>query len=509
MWLERKYTTWLEWVKKTHPSISHIWNQEIVSTTSVNFINEEVVEKLLFDYQVSLFKIKILKLLPAINNSKEADDLKEPLIELMSMNIPVLDYVNQEKRDKIIAYVSSLSQEKNRIQTWTTIKTIESLLNIDNEALQRLISKWLPEDSKTSLYNKNNSIVNLLEDLKEEIETVMGSIVDKVISIFEYNEILIKSKIDELTWIWNRAAFEAYWKEEFEKIKENPENKLAIICLDIDRFKCINDRYLHSWWDLVLKEIARVLEKVLWNYEWNVFRIWWEEFAVLLPNSDEGKSIEVAELIAKELWKIDLREEKTNISYEITWSMWIAIADNNSKYEKIWEVVKDADYRSYRAKRGWRNRREIKWESTTVEKSNKWNLILNMDENDIDYNKVLKAISDKLQRFIATLVVQKTKIEEDEPISSLWPIDWTYRQVAYLVKHIFENHWFGDFEWLKTPLNNFIGDNWIEIWSDRFSDINYFIEKWKISEIKEMIKANPIENKCSDIHLFMNLINTN
>src|SRR5690554_609125 len=67
-----------------------------------------------------------------------------------------------------------------------------------------------------------------------------------------------KIKIDALTGIYNRRAFDSYFKKAFTNIKEK-NGFLALVILDIDDFKEINDTYGHAKGDEVLTDLSNVL----------------------------------------------------------------------------------------------------------------------------------------------------------------------------------------------------------------------------------------------------------
>lgn len=473
-----------------------------------------ISSELLIDFEsriaTSEYKIKLLKLIPCINSASTIYDLKESLSYLISEWIPVKRYITDDHNRRILSFITSIdSWSVNNLATWS-IKTIGALLKTSESKFERLISKWLWEWWIVgSLSEKKQSISESLDLFNDEIEIVVWAIVDKVISILSYNVALEKSLVDDLTQLWNRRAFEMFWKQEFDKIKKFPEEfPLSLISFDIDRFKNINDRFLHSGWDLILKEMSKVLKNLVPNYGWEVFRIWWEEFSVILPYTDKKEAKELALVISQELWKIDLREKSTSVPYELTVSTGVLTFDKSSRFTKFWEMVREADYRSYMAKRDWRNTIETTGISWFIDSSPDFQeeIVLNMWDDEKNYDKLLSTVADRLQKFIITLIIKKEKIEWWEHISNLSQIDWTYRQLAYFMKYIFENKWYGDFHWLEKSIDTFIWDNWNKIWLNwRFHEINYFIEKWNIKDIKDTMLMNPIENINQGLLKFISL----
>ena len=86
---------------------------------------------------------------------------------------------------------------------------------------------------------------------------------------------------DLLTTVLNRRGFYQGIRLEIERARRNGE-PLTIVCIDLDGFKNINDRFGHDSGDLVLREVASTLRENLRVTDW-VARLGGDEFALLLP----------------------------------------------------------------------------------------------------------------------------------------------------------------------------------------------------------------------------------
>ncbi|WP_210668607.1 diguanylate cyclase [Pseudomonas protegens] len=110
-------------------------------------------------------------------------------------------------------------------------------------------------------------------------------------------ELRALSVTDSLTGIHNRRYFQERLKVELERAQREGL-ALAVIMLDIDHFKCINDRFGHAMGDRVLRSLCQRIGQRLRRTD--VFcRLGGEEFMVLCPGSDA----EQARLLALELWQ--------------------------------------------------------------------------------------------------------------------------------------------------------------------------------------------------------------
>jgi diguanylate cyclase (GGDEF)-like protein len=93
------------------------------------------------------------------------------------------------------------------------------------------------------------------------------------------------SRIDSLTGIKNRASFNEQIRLEWQRGMRD-KRALALLVIDIDHFKRINDTFGHLSGDVCLKEVAHVLAHQLHRASDDAFRFGGEEFVVLLPGTD-------------------------------------------------------------------------------------------------------------------------------------------------------------------------------------------------------------------------------
>lgn len=136
-------------------------------------------------------------------------------------------------------------------------------------------------------------IIRPLEKFKEAIDNdeklnVIGSLefkqlaesYNEIYSIKAQNEksLLRKAEYDALTGILNRRAFDQICSSSFEK-----HQPIALLLIDLDNFKFINDNYGHSGGDTALKELARILSETFRTDDY-IARIGGDEFAAILPS---------------------------------------------------------------------------------------------------------------------------------------------------------------------------------------------------------------------------------
>ncbi len=158
-------------------------------------------------------------------------------------------------------------------------------------------------------------------------------------------QINLMSQMDPLTGIYNRRKIGL----ELNEIQLQ-ERKFALILLDLDHFKSINDNYGHDIGDNVLKRVANVLRQNIRDTD-IVGRFGGEEFVMLLQNKNLRAAMEVAERCRKEIEnELFYIDERTTI--RVTASFGIAISEFNLNKEA---VIRHADQALYLAKKRGRN----------------------------------------------------------------------------------------------------------------------------------------------------------
>jgi len=156
---------------------------------------------------------------------------------------------------------------------------------------------------------------------------------------------------DPLTELPNRRAFDASLAREIKGAERHADD-LAIVLLDLDEFKSINDRYGHDVGDEVLREVGARLREACRAGD-QVARIGGEEFALVLTRTPlEGAAA------AAERTRILLSEEPYSTSAGslfVTASFGVAVAGGEIGFEAV-EIYRAADSAMYKSKGEGRNR---------------------------------------------------------------------------------------------------------------------------------------------------------
>lgn len=125
----------------------------------------------------------------------------------------------------------------------------------------------------------------------------------------QYNQHRDDLRLEPLTGILNRRAFD----EDFTRMADT-EMEFALVLIDVDHFKQVNDRFGHCFGDQVLRRIADVMVSVL-GFD-SVYRIGGDEFAALLP-LDKATLIEKLDLLGVHIRRQRWREDECRLTLSL------------------------------------------------------------------------------------------------------------------------------------------------------------------------------------------------
>ncbi|WP_270169556.1 putative bifunctional diguanylate cyclase/phosphodiesterase [Paenibacillus sp. SYP-B4298] len=149
---------------------------------------------------------------------------------------------------------------------------------------------------------------------------------------------------DELTGLSNRRLFQERLGEELVRARSSGK-KMAVILLDIDRFKTINDTLGHSFGDQILSAVAGRLQRIV-PYPNCVFRMGGDEFTIILPYLRlPEEAIQTAEALMR-LFHSPIAIGEAD--YHITISLGISLYPDDG--DSVEQLVKNADVAMYSAK---------------------------------------------------------------------------------------------------------------------------------------------------------------
>lgn len=155
---------------------------------------------------------------------------------------------------------------------------------------------------------------------------------------------------DPLTRCLNRRGFVRRLKAACELSRRKADHTLALVMLDLDHFKVVNDSAGHAVGDELLQKVAAVLGDAMRDED-AVARLGGDEFAMLLPGASNEAAREIAERVRQRLVAIDFRHGGRRFPVSASLGVAFFSEDDNDV-----SLVERADKASYRAKQEGRNR---------------------------------------------------------------------------------------------------------------------------------------------------------
>ncbi len=198
-------------------------------------------------------------------------------------------------------------------------------------------------------------VMPTLHDFFADSDRLQKCVIESTDEIKQLKEELLQAnnlaKTDELTGIPNRRGFNSFIKHVSEDAMEQ-QSSFALIILDLDFFKTINDTYGHLIGDSTLRYVAKLLASETKGRDY-IARIGGEEFAVVLPNTDYSAALKVANNIRHEISVKKLTVKSHKQPLQISVSGGVAMYQMN---ENLDSFVHRADSALYHAKNHGRNR---------------------------------------------------------------------------------------------------------------------------------------------------------
>ena len=157
---------------------------------------------------------------------------------------------------------------------------------------------------------------------------------------------------DYLTGVLARRALMERGQKLLSRLEEDGQS-VAVLMLDIDHFKQVNDRYGHAQGDVVLQTFARLASEAL-RPDDLLGRLGGEEFAILLPRTQREQALAVGQRICERL-----RDHRFPLEdgapFQVTLSIGLHAVVSIGAQDSIEQLLSKADAALYMAKRSGRN----------------------------------------------------------------------------------------------------------------------------------------------------------
>ncbi len=298
---------------------------------------------IMYEYLINIDPAFSKRIEESLKTNSYDDETAEVLyIELISQFLNL-----QIPTAEVGELLSNLILELN---TWS--ESAQYKQAVITEEVDFIVKQNLPDKVRKRI---ESVVMPTLQDFFTDADRLQKCVLESAAEIKQLKEELQQAnelaKTDELTGIPNRRGFNSFIDHVSKEAIEQ-QSSFALIILDLDFFKTINDTFGHLIGDSTLRYIAKLLASETKGRDY-IARIGGEEFAVVLPNTNYNAALKVADNIRQEISTKKLIVKNHNQPLKISVSGGVAMYQMNEELEHL---VQRADSALYHAKNHGRNR---------------------------------------------------------------------------------------------------------------------------------------------------------
>lgn len=168
-----------------------------------------------------------------------------------------------------------------------------------------------------------------------------------------HDDLMVLATTDGLTACLTRRAFVALVDGYLERVKKEPRSNGALLVIDVDHFKSVNDLFGHAKGDEALKSISQAIRRNVRDIDL-VGRMGGEEFGVFMPGVEPSVTQSIAERIRAAVNAVQFQPDGKPCRLSISIG-----GATFERYATFSDLFRQADEQLYDAKHGGRNRVEI------------------------------------------------------------------------------------------------------------------------------------------------------
>jgi diguanylate cyclase (GGDEF)-like protein len=278
-----------------------------------------------------------------------------PDLILLDIKMPDMDgyevcqrlKANEQTRDIPIIFLSALDDVFDKVKAFTLggVDYITKPFQVE-EVLVRVKHQLALQTAIAEIQRLNSELEQKVRERTIQLERLISELNQEITKHKQTQKRLFHQALhDALTGLPNRNLLMEHLQKALQRSQRNQNYLFAVLFIDLDRFKIINDSLGHAVGDRFLVAIASLLKKCSRNVD-TVARLSGDEFAILLDDlKDSNEAIAIAERLLKQLTSpiyVDERKVFTGAS--------IGIAFGSPTYQSGVELLRDADIAMYRAK---------------------------------------------------------------------------------------------------------------------------------------------------------------
>ena len=266
-----------------------------------------------------------------------------------------VDYINPVAQD-----LTGWDMRGARRKPVTEIMTIineHTRATVDNPVMRCLKEgRVVTLAENTILINKAGDEVPI-QDSAAPIRDRIGNIIGSVMVFHDtskesrlFRQLSYQASHDAVTGLINRREFENQLSGSLDALKTDPESLHALLYIDLDQFKVVNDTFGHTAGDELLRQLSELVQANIRSTDL-LARLGGDEFAILLERCSEERAVEVAETIRGSIegYRFEWQDSFTTVRCSI------GVVMISSESADVASVMSSADVACYSAKDMGRN----------------------------------------------------------------------------------------------------------------------------------------------------------
>ena len=279
---------------------------------------------------------------------RESEEKYRAIVRQISEGIILVDPVSKKIIDANNAYCSLVGYSSQEITALSIHDLVATDPDIQDSIIRQVQTNALNIIQESIHRHRNRSLINVEVNISSIYygakEFICYAVRDVTKRKLAEDMLRYQACHDSLTELSNRNFFNERLEAELLKVREN-QDKLAVIFIDLDRFKNINDTLGHDVGDLFLQQVAFKLKGCLRKDD-IIARWGGDEFTILLPRIKSKKDIDTVANKILQIFKQPLRI----LDYQLYCHLSIGIAIYPEDGYKAETLLKNADTALYRTK---------------------------------------------------------------------------------------------------------------------------------------------------------------